>query len=557
MSNTTSPCPSNSFSYNTSLCACNPGFYFPNQSTTSCTQLGAGNWSVGSGVSSGQQAFFLTTFFSIDSSIRRLTQSQAVLLETTLIVLVAWLIFCFCLRIRKIDQSGKSKVFKVRWWIGQLDFLFDTRHWTDEQKAVVRRKTELGGTFSVASWILFIGLLTALLYQVFNKRTIEVHRVKPANTPDLLSFLNDLEFNITAVSSMSCANLVGPTSLITGMPGFIDFRSVPLSDYVRYTCHNSSSGPTVSLRCDNCKIPRRSHFISWHFVDLPNNPATAVGFEFNLTARDHYEKKHVTYVSGTANTDGVMDASTNGMKTFRGSETNVLKIQLFPEEYINSKGLKLLRPLFNDFVPGSYFTDMGGLKASLENSRAGLVNTTLFISYQSDYIVQIDKESVLGPVSIMANIGGLYAISVAIFLYLLTQCETRILKLRNEDSMMRTIISRRRAHKNWDKVRKFVMYTWGPSNLDPTDKSGKLPEKSMIESLHGFGSLRRKGPGSRKGPVCTEKSNNGTTEMKSITIESPSSRCESNLIGNTEEARGLQAGAKMDNGDICNSSVNS
>lgn len=132
-------------------------------------------------------------------------------------------------------------------------------------------------------------------------------------------------------------------------------------------------------------------------MDLPNHPATAVGFEFNLTSRDHYEKKHLTYVSGTVNSDGVMDASTNGMKTFRGPETNVLKIQLFPEEYISSKALKLLRPLFNDFVPGSYFTDIGGLKASLENSRAGLVNTTLFISYQSDYIVQINKESVLGP----------------------------------------------------------------------------------------------------------------------------------------------------------------
>jgi hypothetical protein len=128
-------------------------------------------------------------------------------------------------------------------------------------------------------------------------------------------------------------------------------------------------------------------------VDLPNHPATAIGFEFNLTARDHYENKHLTYVSGTVNSDGVMDTSTNVMKTFRGAETNVLKIQLFPEEYISSKGFKLLRPLFNDFVPGSYFTDMGGLKASLENGRAGLVNATLFISYQSDYIVQIYKKS--------------------------------------------------------------------------------------------------------------------------------------------------------------------
>lgn len=251
-----------------------------------------------------------------------------------------------------------------------------------------------------------------LLYQVFTKRTIEVHRVKPANTPDLLSFINDLEFNITTISSMSCANLVMPASLITGMPGFIDFRTVPLSTFIKYTCHNTSTGPTVSLRCNSCKIPRRNHFISWQFVDLPNQPATAVGFEFNLTSRDHYEKKHVTYVSGTVNSDGVMDTSTKGMKTFRGADTNVLKIQLFPEEYLNLKGLKLLQPLFNDFVPGSYFTDVGGLKASLQNSRDGLVNTTLFISYQSDYIVQINKESVLGPGKILIYLFYIHVLTV-------------------------------------------------------------------------------------------------------------------------------------------------
>lgn len=147
-------------------------------------------------------------------------------------------------------------------------------------------------------------------------------------------------------------------------------------------------------------------------MDLPNQPATAVGFEFNLTSRDHYEKKHVTYVSGTVNSDGVMDTSTKGMKTFRGAETNVLKIQLFPEEYLNSKGLKLLQPLFNDFVPGSYFTDVGGLKASLQNSRDGLVNTTLFISYQSDYIVQINKESVLGPGKILIYFFYIHVLTV-------------------------------------------------------------------------------------------------------------------------------------------------
>lgn len=31
----------------------------------------------------------------------------------------------------------------------------------EDQKVVKKRKTELGGTFSIASWILFIGLFAA------------------------------------------------------------------------------------------------------------------------------------------------------------------------------------------------------------------------------------------------------------------------------------------------------------------------------------------------------------------------------------------------------------
>ena len=42
------------------------------------------------------------------------------------------------------------------------------------------------------------------------------------------------------------------------------------------------------------------------------------------------------------------------------------------------------------------------------------------------------------------------------------------------------------------QVRKFVMYTWGPSNLDPNDRSGKWPEGSVMDSLHGSFHKRRK-----------------------------------------------------------------
>jgi hypothetical protein len=59
--------------------------------------------------------------------------------------------------------------------------------------------------------------------------------------------------------------------------------------------------------------------------------------------------------------------------------------------------LKLLQPLLQDFTQGSTFSDVGSLNASLHNPTDGVINTTLYISYLSDYIVEISNESVLGP----------------------------------------------------------------------------------------------------------------------------------------------------------------
>lgn len=348
-----------------------------------------------------------------------------------------------------------------------------------------KRKTELGGTCSVASWILFVGLSSALLYQIITKRSIEVHKVRPANAPDLLSFVNDMEFNITTISSMTCAHLRGLDTLVLGTPGFIDHRVMPLSTYANYYCQNTSHGPTISLKCNSCQIPRRNYFISWQFVDLPNDPAIAVGFQFKLTVKDHDNSKYVSFVSGTVQSDSYMN---NKPRTFRGLDQNILKIHLFPQIYNNLHDLKLVQPLFHDFIPGSYFSDISNLQSSLQTPKDGLINTTLDVSYLSDYIVEIDKENVMGPVSILANAGGLYAVSLAIFLYFMQQCEARLKKLRDEDRVMRAIRSRLRAQKNWDKLRKYVVYTWGPNNMDGKDTNekqhGSLIDSCCVGSMH-------------------------------------------------------------------------
>ncbi|PRQ41567.1 hypothetical protein RchiOBHm_Chr3g0448231 [Rosa chinensis] len=456
-------CPANSFSYNGSHCACAVG-YLQNRTSHACVLFTANSTiSTDGGVSDDSFAFGIPqSIFSFDS-IKKFTQSQAVFLEATLVLLLSWFVFCLFLRCTKVGNDGRSIWFRLRWWVSRLDVCFATRHWLDDQKMVKKRKTELGGMFSTASWILFIGLFAALLYQIITKRSIEVHNVRASNAPDLALFNNDLEFNITTISSMSCSNLRDLGTLVTGNPGFIDYRVVPLSKFGNYSCQNTSGGPRITLRCNNCQPIQDNMYISWQFTDLPDNPAAAVGFQFNLTTRSHANKRHLSFVSGTLKNASTLD---DRPVTFRGSNTNILKFSLFPRIYRNLHDLRLIQPLFHAFVPGSFFNDTSQLQASLQSPKDGKLNTTLYINFLSDYIVEIDKRNIMGPVSFLADLGGLYCISIGIFFYLLVQCEFRIKKLRNEDSVLRTIRNRRKAQDHWDKLRKYVMYTWNCKALD-------------------------------------------------------------------------------------------
>ncbi|GAB4855826.1 hypothetical protein Ancab_024470 [Ancistrocladus abbreviatus] len=481
------PCPVNSVLYNKTLCACAPGYLF-NATTKSCTlfTVSSSEWVMNSGVD--YSITFPETIFSFDQ-IKRFTQSQAVFLEATAIMVLSWLLFCVFVRLGKLGD-GRTPWFKIRWWISRLDICFATGHWLPDQNVVMKRKTELGGAFSIASWILFIGLFTALLYQIIAKRSVEVHNVRATNAPDLVSFVNDFEFNITTISSMSCSQLRGLGTLVMGNPGFIDYRVASLSTFVNYSCLNTSRGPTVMLTCNNCPLTRDNVYISWQFIDNPNEPAAAVGFQFNLTASNHGYKRHLSLVSGTVqNRTNEVD----GPATFRGLDTNILKFNLFPRIYHNLHDLKLIQPLFHEFLPGSFITDSSQLQASLQNSTNGFVNTTLWINFLSNYVVEIDNQNILGPVGFLADLGGLYCISIGMFFYLLVQCEYRIKGLRTEDQVLRNIRRRRKAQDRWEKLRKYVIYTWGSTSLqeeyfDSRNKS--CCADTMGNPLRKHGSLR-------------------------------------------------------------------
>ncbi|CAI9302162.1 unnamed protein product [Lactuca saligna] len=429
-------CPStNSFRFNSSSCACNPGFLY-NATANVCspfTVSGADEFLVGTGVD--YSINFPETILSFDS-IKKYTQSQGVFLGATLVMIVTWLLFCFFVRFGDLGD-GRTPWYKIRWAISRLDICFATRHWLDDQKVLKKRKTELGGAFSIASCILFIGLFAALLYQIISKRTIEVHSVVAANAPDLTSFHNDMEFNITTISTMSCSNIRGLGTLYTGNPGFLDFRTNPLSTFANFSCQNTTKGPKVTLKCNNCQLLRDNFYTSWHFLDLPNTPASAVGFEFNLTAKDHEREHHMSFVSGI-----LKNGSGNNGKfvTFRGRDPNILQFNLFPRIYRNKRDLKLIQPLLHEFLPGSSFDEI-------------------------NQMFRVQWASLLIWVACIVLVSAFFSTF---------WCKFK--KFRHEDSIMRRIRSQRKAQERWDKLRKYVIFTWGRGSL-PLENEGSSKKR--------------------------------------------------------------------------------
>ncbi|XP_050224804.1 uncharacterized protein LOC126674402 [Mercurialis annua] len=522
-------CPIGSVTYNSTLCACPVGQLL-NRTTDRCTPFTASSEIV-TDIGLANTVSFFETIFNFDT-IKKFTQSQAVFLEATLVILFLWLFFCCFLRFMKHNNDGKNIWFIIRWWISRLDVCFSTRHWLDDQQVVVKRKTELGGTFSMASWILFTGLFAALLYQIISKRSIEVNNVRATNALDLASFDNDMEFNITAVSSMSCSNVRGLGTLVTGNPGFMDHRVVKLSELVTYICQNTSTGPTLTFKCTNCRISKEYMYISWQFIDLPNAPASAVGYHFNLTTRNHVDKRHFSFVSGTLKNGS---ASDDRPVTFRGKDSNVLKFNLFPRVYHNLHHLRLIQPLFHEFTPGSFFRDTAQLQASLATSADGLINTTLYVHYLSSYVVEIENQNIMGPVSFLADLGGIYCVSICIFFYLLVQCEYRIKRLRNEDTTMLSIRNHRKAQTNWDKLRRYVRYRWGISTMD--DDLNKSKHDSSCNCITGP-SIRTNGSARRSGSSWSGKFR---TRTDSIVLNKKASKpSEKNVVQGQTDTQGVE-----------------
>jgi hypothetical protein len=105
-------CPSNSITYNGTFCACAPGHVL-DVVKKSCNLFDANsNITTDSGVDF--YALRLPETLPGFDTIKKFTQSQAVFLEATFVMLLSWLLFCFFLRFMSLGD-GRGVWFKLRW----------------------------------------------------------------------------------------------------------------------------------------------------------------------------------------------------------------------------------------------------------------------------------------------------------------------------------------------------------------------------------------------------------------------------------------------------------
>lgn len=120
-------CPLNGIVFNGSQCSCPVG-QLVNRTANRCVLFSANSIITTDHGVDYYAVSFPETIFEFDS-IKKFTQSQAVFLEATVVLLLSWLAFCFFLRLMKPGNDGRSIWFRLRWWVSRLDICFATRHW--------------------------------------------------------------------------------------------------------------------------------------------------------------------------------------------------------------------------------------------------------------------------------------------------------------------------------------------------------------------------------------------------------------------------------------------
>ncbi|KAJ0640885.1 hypothetical protein HanLR1_Chr16g0620801 [Helianthus annuus] len=190
--------------------------------------------------------------------------------------------------------------------------------------------------------------------------------------------------------------------------------------------------------------------------------------------------------------------------TFRGKDPNILQFNLFPRVYRNKDDLKLIQPLFHDFIPGSSFGDINKLRDSLQNSSNGVVNVTLMLIFFHLILLRLIVRARWAQWASLL----IWVAYIALVLGFSSTYWFKFKRFRREDKVMRRIRNRKKAQERWDKLRKYVVFTWGRGSLPHEDRNVVLTSCCsgiLIKSNQNGGSVSKRRQHIRKDTISFNK----------------------------------------------------
>ncbi|GAQ83572.1 hypothetical protein KFL_001530130 [Klebsormidium nitens] len=394
--------------------------------------------------------------------------AQLISFEITIILVGVWFLFCLGLRFAPLEGNW----FRLRYKISRCDVIFSKQHWFDEQKVLVKRRTEMGGALSLASLLFFLGAIVGLIWDLETQKQYTVESVMIASHQVIQGFENDLLFNLTGYGSLRCEMLQQPT--VTTGEIQEEVRTVSaIAAGDSYTCVNNPDGVTLRVTCPNCTAGRENYLIQSEFADINGTQAYALGWAYDACAV-HKSREYKSCVSGKI--AGASNGTYAPMATLRGELPTVLSFSFYPRIFRQfDPELLLLDTQFRQYTAGTFATDNATLQPLLAAPTG--VRVALLLELAGSFVLITETQSTNGVLTFLAKAGGLYTISYWLFYFILMQFEKRIKRLRYDDKRLNSLECTRIARLRWDKVRLFVKY----SRFGTRRKPGRRPGEVVLD----------------------------------------------------------------------------
>eukprot|EP00897_Mesotaenium_endlicherianum_P002911 jgi/Mesen1/2648/ME000166S01770 len=306
---------------------------------------------------------------------------------------------------------------------------------------------------------LFPRSIGLLVYQYFSQKDVTVQNILPASGREVESYRNDLEYNVTIISSMKCIQLLPTYNMLTMGTGEVDKRVYNSSSTLDIRCYDTPQGPLMRTLCPACVVGSDNYISNFTFVDIPEQGlvASAVGYRFLVTAIGNTSKggQRRSIVSGE------LQAGSNGTfappSSIRGGSPSVLYFRFIPRLFKDKNDLRLMQITFHEFVTGTSFSDQTTLQAAVENATAA-VTVLVQSEILSAFIVQTEVQASIGILSFLAKVGGIYQLGVLLFFTTLNMSERYVKFLRYDDKLLNRLEKQRVARYYWRKLRIAVKF---------------------------------------------------------------------------------------------------